>query len=287
METIPVRRLPSAQNELNPSDSFNIRDVRNILGGKDMIQELHRHDFFHIFVLKKGTGRHEIDFTSHKIADNSIFMMRPGQVHSIVLDAKSSGYLMEFTTDFYRSHDKSAGDVLRQATQPDLCKPGAEQFKKIEAIMSTIFQEYTSKHERYKDVIKAHMGVFFIELIRSRQNRKSASKPVAPYAQERLDEFLELLETHIATHKQVSHYADLLNLSPFQLNAITKAMLGKTGSEVITEHIVLEAKRNLLATSAQVNQIAYQLGYEDVSYFIRFFKKHTRHTPDAFRRAFL
>jgi AraC-like DNA-binding protein len=78
----------------------------------------------------------------------------------------------------------------------------------------------------------------------------------------------------------------MLNLSNYQLNAITKTTLGKTCSEVIDEYIILESKRNLLATSNQVTQIAFHLGYEDVSYFIRFFKKHTGYSPEAFRNNF-
>lgn len=74
-----------------------------------------------------------------------------------------------------------------------------------------------------------------------------------------------------------------MNLSVYQLNAITKATLGKTSSSIINDYVVLEAKRHLLATSLQVNQVAYQLGYEDVSYFIRFFKKHMGCSPQAFR----
>jgi len=77
-----------------------------------------------------------------------------------------------------------------------------------------------------------------------------------------------------------------MNLSSYQLNAITKTSLNKTPSELINEHILLEAKRRLLATSSQVNQIADDLGYKDVSYFIRFFKKHTGHSPEAFRDNF-
>ena len=57
----------------------------------------------------------------------------------------------------------------------------------------------------------------------------------------------------------------MLNLSTYQLNAITKTTLGKTCSDLINEYIILEAKRYLLATSNKVNQIAYHLGYEDVS----------------------
>jgi AraC-like DNA-binding protein len=109
---------------------------------------------------------------------------------------------------------------------------------------------------------------------------------VNPYTQERFEEFLELLEKHSTTHKQVSQYTDVMNLSPYQLNEITKTTIGKTASELINEHIILEAKRHLLATPNQIKDIADHLGYEDVSYFIRFFKKHTNYSPEAFRRNF-
>ena len=81
-------------------------------------------------------------------------------------------------------------------------------------------------------------------------------------------------------------YASLLHLTPYQLNAITKETLGKTCSQVINERVIIEGKRYLLATADQVNQIADHLGYEDISYFIRFFKKHTGYSPQAFRENF-
>ena len=94
------------------------------------------------------------------------------------------------------------------------------------------------------------------------------------------------METNITNNKQVSQYADMLNISTYQLNAITKTSLNKTPSELINEYIILESKRQLLATSNQVNQIADHLGYDDISYFIRFFKKHTEYSPEAFRNNF-
>jgi AraC-like DNA-binding protein len=70
---------------------------------------------------------------------------------------------------------------------------------------------------------------------------------------------MDLMEANISTVKQVAAYADMLHLSPFQLNAITKGLLGKTVAELIDDQIPLEAKRYLLATANQVNQIAFQL----------------------------
>jgi AraC-like DNA-binding protein len=210
--------------------------------------------------------------------------MIPGQVHQIVLKAGSTGYLMQFRDDFYFRHDNVSNQLLRKAGTSSYYQFNADKFKKLLTILTYIFQEFTDKHERYLEVIKANLSIFFVELIR--QNRDGLPNNANLYAQERLEAFLELLEAHVFDHKPVSQYAAMLNLSIYQLNAITKATLGKTCSELINEHIILEAKRWLLATSNQVNQIADKLGYEDVSYFIRFFKKHTGHSPESFRNNF-
>jgi len=283
---IPIRHLHATQKEPDLSESFSIRDVKEMLGGKDMVQELHRHDFFFILALKKGRGRHEIDFNAYEVSDDSVFFMRPGQVHQLHLKAGSTGYLMQFNKDFYYPSDKTSGLLLRKATSKNRCQLDGKKSKGLLLTLTDIFEEYIGKQEGYQEVIKANLGIFFIELVRQRKNGKVGAVKNVPYSQERIETFLELLETHISTHKQVSQYAEMLNLSSYQLNAIAKTTLGKNCSELINEFIVLESKRFLLATSNQVNQIAWQLGYEDVSYFIRFFKKHTGYTPEAFRLNF-
>ena len=286
MDRIPVRHINAAQKEPDFSESFSMRDVRTLLAGKDMVQELHRHDFFYILALKKGTGDHEIDFTQYEACNHSVFLMRPGQVHQLTLKAGSTGYLIQFKTDFFYSQNKFSQQLLRKVSNKNFCKLDLTRFKKLDSILTYVFKEHTDKQEGYQEVIKSSLSIFFTELVRHRQNKKISTGDINPYTQEQLEKFLELLETHISNHKQVSQYADMLHLSTYQLNAITKEALGKTCSELINEHIILEAKRYLLATSNQVNQIADHLGYEDVSYFIRFFKKHTAYSPDAFRYNF-
>lgn len=286
MKNIPIRTIDSSLKEPDLSGSFSIRNVEELLAGKNMVQELHRHDFFYILALTKGTGNHEIDFTTYEVCDNSVFFMRPGHVHQLTLTSGSQGFLLQFKPEFYYPNDAPSRQLLRKASNKNLCQLDEIRFRKLISTLTIIFQEYVDKQEGYQDVIKANLGLFFIELVRHRQQRSNAITPVNPYSEERLEEFLELLENHISVHKQVSHYAGMMHLSSYQLNAITKATLGKTCSELINEWIILESKRNLLATTNQVNQIAFQLGYDDVSYFIRFFKKHTGYSPEAFRANF-
>jgi len=286
MKYIPIRHIKSTQSEFESSQSFSIREVKDLHDGRDMVQELHRHDFFYVLALEKGMGNHDIDFLSYEISDLTVFFMRPGQVHQLTLKAGSIGYLMEFKNDFYYPHDKLSNQVLRKVSNKNLCHLDAERFVKLFSILIYIFKEYADKQEGYLEVIKENLGIFFIELLRHRQNLESPSNNDTQYSQERLEEFLALMETHVSNQKRVSQYADMLNLSSYQLNAITKATLGKNSSEIINDYIILEAKRYLLATSNQITQIADSLGYEDISYFIRFFKKNTGYSPEVFRHNF-
>ncbi len=284
MKSIPVRHIGNSQKEPNLLGDFTIKNLKELLGGKDMVHELHRHDFYFILVLKKGYGNHEIDFINHEISDHSVFIIRPGQVHKLELRRDSIGFMVQFNSEFYYAIEKEPTVFLQKVSTKNVYQLEEYEFTKLNLLLVSIFNEYQDKAEDYKEVIKSNLRIFFINLIRLWNNTNEISDKKDIYDQERLEEFLELLENNILSKKQVSQYANMLNLSNYQLNAITKQTLGKTASELINEQITLESKRYLLGTSNQINQIAYHLGYEDVSYFIRFFKKHTGFSPEAFRK---
>jgi AraC family transcriptional activator of pobA len=283
VENIPIRYI-KGQSEPQLSSSYSIRDIAPLLEHNDMVQNLHRHDFFYILIIKKGAGEHEIDFTHYHINDHTVFIMRPGQVHYLNLKAKSTGFLIQFKTDFLYTHNSASQNHLTKLIQFNTYQLEPDGFSKIETIVLEALKEYTEKEKGYQEVLKANLSIFLIELLRQRQEKAIPPVVNTPYAQEKLVGFLELVETNITTKKQVSQYTNMLHLSSYQLNAITKSLLNKTPSEILNEYIILEAKRQLLATSNQVSQIAYNLGYEDASYFTRFFKKHTSLSPEAFRQ---
>ncbi|RWX01381.1 AraC family transcriptional regulator [Flavobacterium cerinum] len=278
MGTIPVRFIQDTTKEPLLSGSFAIRTIESLSEGKDMVENLHRHDFFYVLVIKSGTGSHEIDFIPYHVTNNSIFFMKPGQVHRLTLKAGSTGYLLQFKNGFFPSQE-----LLRKLSHKKICTLADGNGDRLIVLLEDMVREFTEEREGYREVIKANLSIFFIELLRLRRNNESKTAAASEYPQEKLDNFFEMLDTGITQFKQVTHYADALNLSTYQLGAITRSLLDKTPSDIISEHIILEAKRQLLATSGQVNQIAYYLGYDDPSYFIRFFKKHTGHSPESFR----
>ncbi|MCD9017098.1 AraC family transcriptional regulator [Parachryseolinea silvisoli] len=282
MKKIPVRAIGSPGSASKATADFRIRDLRAITLGKERVEDFHRHDFYYILVLEKGKGNHEIDFESYPVTHHVVFLVAPGQVHRLTLGAGSTGHLLQFQAAFVQRNSSRA--LLRRAGYTTFHPLDAAGFKKISFSLQQMLEEYTTKQEGYEDVIQAHFDIFFVELARHRE--ASGDQHTYAHTHERLASLQDLLRQHIGKYKQVTKYADLLHVSPYQLNALTRTFLNKTASEVIQDFVVLEAKRCLLGTTHQVKEIAFQLGYEDVSYFIRFFKKQTGHTPESFRQSF-
>ena len=286
MKTIPIRQIAATHQEQSNAGRFSIRDLRAVLNGKHLVHDLHKHDFYFILAVETGQGIHEIDFVRYDVHNNALFILRPGQVHRLELAAGCTGYLLEFDMSFYQPKNAKEEQRWNKSTGKNYCEVEESRFKKLLSFLSIILTEYATKQAGYSEAIKACLDLFFIELARQSPSPKQVSAGTNNYTQERYEELLRLLEEKITAVKSVSQYADLLNLSVYQLNAITKASVGKTTADLINGQIILEAKRYLLATPNQIKDIAWHLGYEDTSYFIRFFKKHTGHSPDAFRKNF-
>ncbi|MUU78646.1 AraC family transcriptional regulator [Winogradskyella endarachnes] len=280
MKDIPIIHKANAKARSN----FNIRSMSEILKGKDFKRDLHRHDFFVIFCFKKGNGFQEIDFKEYSIQKNSLFLLRPGQIHKLRIDAKSEGFLIQFGQNFFRPLKSHLYKTLRLQENKDFYVFDNNEYDGINYLAECIYQEHKDKKAGYVESIKAYFELLFIHLFRKISLDKFPSNQSTSYYQEKLEVLLFTIELKLGEMKQVNEYAEYLNQTPYQLNKITKITLGKTFSEVIADNILLEAKRYTLGTSNQIKEIAYHLGYDDVSYFIRFFKKHIGHTPEEFRQ---
>ncbi|WP_343631769.1 AraC family transcriptional regulator [Fluviicola sp.] len=284
MKEIPVRqiteRIPQADRR------FSIRTLETILGGKPTNDDLHRHNYFFMLIIKTGLGEHAIDFVDYPVRDRSVFILRPGQLHQLRLDKDCTGFLMQFDANFYSPENVTSRQRFRRVTAKTFCSPEQVRFERLYTILENIYREFANKEAGFFDAIQANLDIFFIESMRQSENPDQKPNTEMSYDQERLEEFMELLEKHVASHKSVTEYAEMLGVSVFQLNKITKNSVGKTVSELIGEQLILESKRILLGTSNQVKDIAYSLGFEDVSYFIRFFKKGTGSSPEVFRTNF-
>ena len=286
MRKIPVRQIQNAPLMPGSTGRFLIRELQQLLNGKDMRQDPHKHDFYYILALQKGGGMHSIDFMEYTVRPGSLFLLRPGQLHSLELHAKSTGFILEFDEAFYPARQRIGASRWVKAISRNQCRMRTPGFQSLYNRLSYIYTESRQRLEGYTEAIRAELDLFFLDYIR--QSRQPSRSPAADkaYTEDRFEELARLIESNITRLRSVKDYAALMHLSPYQLNALAKSARGKTVSALIQEQIILEAKRNLLAGSAQVKEIAAALGFEDNAYFIRFFRKRTGLSPEAFRRTF-
>ena len=130
MKQIPIRSISTVQEKPPTSERFKIRTVQAILAGNILKQELHRHDFFFTLLLENANGSHGVDFTPYQVINNSIFFLRPGQVHQLILNADCTCYSMEFNNEFYHPKDKFSSQCLRKASNKNYCKLGVKRFER-------------------------------------------------------------------------------------------------------------------------------------------------------------
>lgn len=96
-----------------------------------------------------------------------------------------------------------------------------------------------------------------------------------------------LVEQHFREKHTVSEYAELLNKSPKTLANLFKKINHKTPLQLIKNRRMLEARRLLSYTNEPISEIGYQIGFNDIQSFSRFFKKNEGSSPSEFREIHL
>ncbi|MCD8194106.1 MAG: AraC family transcriptional regulator, partial [Tannerellaceae bacterium] len=98
-----------------------------------------------------------------------------------------------------------------------------------------------------------------------------------------LRDFLRLLYENYQNEHSVSFYAEKSNITFQHFCKTVKQASGKTPSEIINNFLIMDAKSYLKSTSRSVKEIAISLGFQNTSFFSKFFKNHTGMTPQEYR----
>lgn len=245
----------------------------------------HGHSFYHFVLFTKGSGTHTLDFTKFNVQPYQIYFMIPGQVHNWHFSTDMDGYVIHFSEVFFRSflmqHDYLERFPFFSGNSKDqvLTIPLSAR-DEVKALFEKLLAEMEAQQF---DMIRVLMLQLF--LVIDRTSVKDKKKAIPQQKLLVLRNFQHLINKHYRTIKLPKEYAELLYITPNHLNALCQDLLGKTAGELIRERILLEAKRMLTNADLTITQIAYELNFQDNSYFNRFFKKYIGITPDDFRKS--
>ena len=249
----------------------------------------HRHDFYIGILFTHGSGTHQIEFNSYAIKPGHVFMLAPGEVHNWKLSKNIQGYIFFHTKEFFDlnfTYEKVDNYPFYSCLRNNPLIPLKKQSrKKIQELFSEVVEEYKHSELLKFQRLSSLINVLYIALSRIYLPDKILQIKNLDYLG-KLKQLEQLVDKRFKEYKYPREYALLMHVSEKHLNRICKICLNKTVTQVITDRIILEAKRMLAFATASVSQIADELGYDNYSYFIQFFKKKTGKTPVDFMQQF-
>ncbi|WP_159730857.1 helix-turn-helix domain-containing protein [Sphingobacterium sp. 18053] len=275
-KSIPTNTLPANFGEL-------IFISRKTFKGFKTIEEFeHSHrDDWHLFLLQEqGTTSIEIDFQKHKIKSLSVVHIHPNQVHRLIAFENATICSMAINNANITPEYLKLLEDITPAKPLSLKK---ETFSIIKETASLSIKLSKRKHEKlYPSLLKDSCNTL-IALVTSQYLDKEKSHDTFSRFEIVTKSFKAMLESNFTTIKRPTDYAKKLNLSTPYLNECVRNTTGFSVSHHIQQRIILEAKRLLYHSDKAVKEIAFELGYDDYSYFVRLFTKIAGVTPLTFR----
>lgn len=251
----------------------------------------HRHDFFEILFLVKGSGNHVIDGNRYPIHPPCVFFMSPGQAHKLEFSNDIEGFIYLFTPDFYLFDRNNQNRLIEfpffftiQKTNPPLQLSQNEERKFLESLFVRAIAE-VGQAEYSPDMLRSLLDLILITCSRLYpSDDQMTSKGKGHLLVKR---FYQLVEENYHLNLSVGQYAGQLAVTANHLTQTIKALTGKTSAQIIHAKQILEIKRLLAHTNLGVTEIATNMSFPDQSYFTKFFKRETGKTPLAYRETTL
>jgi len=265
-----------ARNSDN-SPSFEIHTLEWIESQKSLWDEAEKLRNFEVIWIKKGKGFLQADGQNYILTDNTIYCIPPGRIRKATVESGTEGYYISFATEFIflsEGHLHSSVWLEYFDNQSNITTTliGSDQHFELEIIAKKMKWEFSNYFNRRLELLKGLLNIFMIYF--SRDLESPCQNTLTDKENELARKFLKLLKKQFYTKKMVTDYASQLCVTPNYLNRIVKKMTGFAASHHIQQQIVLEAKRQALYLSASMKEIAYNLGFDNLAHFSKFFKKN-------------
>lgn len=275
--------LTNPQNGNLAFKIFNFEDNNHF----DYIQ---RNNYYSLIWVKKGSGVIKADFSSYELTENSLLAFSPYQPHMICTSDPIEGIAIHFHPDFYciHMHQKEVscnGVLFNNIYQPPYTFIDEASAGIFNLIINQMKSEMIRPELAQYELLVSYLKVILISASRLKTEQLQKQTTAIPNAKEPiiLQNLKDAIEENFKTKHSPSHYAGHLNISAKALAKLAKTHFNKTLTDLISERIIIEAKRELYLTNKAIKEIAYELGYDDEHYFSRFFKTNADVSPQQYR----
>lgn len=272
-------------NQQNGNLSFKVFEFDN----SSYFDHIQRNNYFTIIIITSGEGLAKVDLCEYSFQENTLFAFYPYQPFMLASEGALTGISIQFHHDFfciYRHHKEIAanGILFNNIYQQPFILLDQNNKQTLMNIVREIVNELKMEALRKDEVLVSYLKIFLVLATRIKLEQQSIKEVNGNEKQILMIQNLRnAIEDNFRTKHSASEYADMLHVTPVVLARAAKNHFNMTLSDLITERIIVEAKRELYLTNKTVKEIAYELGYDDEYYFSRVFKGKTDISPQFYR----
>ncbi|GIU23571.1 helix-turn-helix transcriptional regulator [Shewanella sp. MBTL60-007] len=243
-------------------------------------------NYFSFIYIENGQGKHLVDGVLHPYQSGDVIFINQGQHHAFDAADSPQGKMVILTPTFFSECSAnirysyfipfhlslSCASVLRLESQ---------QSQNCHSMINLISDAIA---EQRADSIEVKL-LFSAVVLKLAQLRSSQQKMADGEHRQRFSEFLGLVEQKFHFEREAKRYAEQMHLSYKALNQLCKCCSGRTAKQIIDFRLNLEIMRKLRMQGDCVQSIAFELGFDDITNFVRYFKRLNGQTPSCYRAA--
>ncbi|WP_251795791.1 MULTISPECIES: AraC family transcriptional regulator [unclassified Arenibacter] len=246
----------------------------------------YRQGFYYIGLLSYvGESKLNLNTDWLNLEGYPLLFVVPGQVFSWVWDSKIAGFNIMFKKEFLMNVVPNLIEdfPFLKMSENKVLVLTKEEHESLSFDAERIHSVFMNPHP-YQEKMLEGMLLTFLYYCKAVYERYKTTENHLTSAQLITQKFEILVDKMYVDTKNVSDYADQLNITPNYLTTTVKKLTGKSAKDIIQERLLLESKSLLKFSGLDIAEIAYRLNFQEPTHFTRFFKKLSGTTPNKFRQ---
>lgn len=259
-----------------------------------------------ILICRKGKARLNVNYKDWELYEGAVITLFPNDVVELKVDGdfkspqtengdcKSlqtancfQAEILKYNPSLLREASLQLEQTVYSSLREDRCRQDTPVVTNIINGMFGLLKVYFDQSECtcISQLVLCQLKAFFIGfheyLQRNPQYRPDEVKSYR--VRELFNRFMMLLERDYKISRDVNYYAEKMNISSKYLTNIVSLVTGHTPKTIIDQYVILQLKMHLKRTTQSIKEMAWEFHFADVSFFCRYFKKHTGLTPQQIR----
>ena len=244
-----------------------------------------------ILICRKGKATVNINYKEWHLHEGAVITVFPNDVVELKVKSEASLFdveMLKYNASLLREASLQLEQTVYSSLREDRCRQDTPVVTNIIDSMFALLKVYFNQSECtcISLLVLLQLKAFFVGfheyLQRNPQNRPDDE--VKSYrVRELFNRFMMLMERDYKLSRDVNYYADLMHITSKYLTNIVRQVAGHTPKTIIDQYVILQLKMQLQRSSQSIKEIAWEYHFTDVSFFCRYFKKHTGLTPQQMR----